>query len=216
MTDIDTERAALLARLRAAHPDRKPVDIDGTLARWQARCAAEHARFEREYRERHADDVVEEDDPGDLPMIGKSKPRLPIPDNIERDKPMPLDLAARAAFPDGSMTVSGLRNEIRKGNLQASKVAGRIWTTINDIERMMQQCRITGAEDAAKRNSTCVNPSGPEARSGGSSSIPSMADASSAAQAHLNQIAQRLRKPSPPTSPKSTLPTSAKVVPLKS
>jgi excisionase family DNA binding protein len=78
MTDIDTERATLLARLRAAHPDRKPVDIDGTLARWQARCAADHARFEREYRERHADDVVEEDT--ETPER-KRKP-LAIPDNV--------------------------------------------------------------------------------------------------------------------------------------
>jgi hypothetical protein len=54
---------------------RKPVDIDGVLARWQARCAADHAKFEREYRERHADDVVEEDDPGDLSTVDKSKPR---------------------------------------------------------------------------------------------------------------------------------------------
>jgi hypothetical protein len=140
------------------------------------------------------------------------------PDNIEPDKPLPLEMAARVAFPDGSMTASGLRNEIKKGNLQASKVAGRIWTTLSNIKRMMERCQITEADDAARvRNSTSANPSDPAASSDGSSSTaPPAASASREAQAHLSQIVQRLRKPSPPTSPKSTSPTSGKVVPIKS
>jgi hypothetical protein len=137
---------------------------------------------------------------------------------IGPDTPMPLEMAARAAFPDGAMTVSGLRNEIRKGNLEASKVAGRIWTTLNNIKRMMERCSIFGAGDGAReRNSICANPNDRAAQGDGSYSTPRQADdASSKAQAHLSQIAQRLRKPSRPTLPKSTSPTSGKVVPIKS
>jgi len=141
-----------------------------------------------------------------------------IPENISPTTPLPLELAVRVAFPSGTMTVSGLRNEIRKGNLRASKVAGKIFTTLRDVERMMEQCRITDAADAVRvRNSTCATPSDPVAQDAGSSSTERpTASASSAAQAHLNQIAQRLKKPSANTLPQSTSPTSAKVVPIKS
>jgi hypothetical protein len=147
------------------------------------------------------------------------KPPVSVPDTVDQNKPMPLEMAARVAFPDGSMTVSGLRNEIRKGNLEASKVAGRIWTTVNNIERLMQRCSITeAAGDAARdRNSICANRNDPAASSDGSSSTAPPADnESSEALAHLNQIAQRLRKPSRPTLPQSMSPTLGKVVPIKS
>jgi hypothetical protein len=158
------------------------------------------------------------DDGEDSARQESSRKRAAIPDKVERNTPMPLEMAARVAFPDGSMTVSGLRNEIRKGNLPASKIAGRIWVTLNDIERMVESCRVAGADDPAKAHSFISGSrSDPAAQSGGSSSTPPPADSAlSAAQAHLNQIAQRLRKPSAPTSPKSMSPASAKVVPLKS
>jgi hypothetical protein len=130
-----------------------------------------------------------------------------------------LETAVAIAFPDNGMTVSGLRNEIRKGNLEASRVAGCIWTTLGHIERMMQRCQIpTEADGEPKaRNSTYAN-QGEQAAHGAGSSLtaPAQGDASSAAQAHLNKIVQRLRKPSRPISPKSTSQTSATVVPIKS
>lgn len=236
MTDLAHSINDFAARLRAANAERassgipsmadrmkavKPLsaiereaavdEIDGRFNRVEARWIAKDPNFGYEPISVVADDAQE-------PKKGK---RRPIPsDNIDDpDKPMLLKKAARVAFPDGSMTVSGLRNEIRKGNLEASKVAGRIWTTLNKIERMMTRCSITeAAGDAVRdRSSTCATPSDPVAHGDGSSSTAGPADsASSAAQAHLRKIAHGLRKPSRNISPPSTSPTSAKVVPIRS
>jgi len=51
------------------------------------------------------------------------------PQTIDRsaivpDTPLRLDIAARIAYPDGSMTASGLRREIRKGASIASESRG--------------------------------------------------------------------------------------------
>jgi hypothetical protein len=159
-----------------------------------------------------------------LSRLPKRLPLVPgeqwggIPDKIKPDTPLPLKLAAKIAFPTGTMTVSGLRNEIRNGHLQASKVAGRIWTTLTDIKRMMQQCQIKEADDLVKvRNYTCAKPRDQEVGGDGSSSTaPPAASTLKEAQEHLNQIAQQLRRRSLPISPKNTSPTSAKVVRIKS
>ena len=218
-TPISKERAA---KLQARWGwDKARLDADPGLRRMVARWDTDYDAFERQYFEEHADEIEAERQQERerlRQLLGIEPTPLAIPDNIDSDKPLPLDMAARVAFPDGSMTVSGLRNEIKKGNLQASKVAGRIWTTLGNIKRMMERCQIAEAYDAARvRNFTSANPSDREASSDGSSSTaPPTASASREAQAHLSQIAQRLRKPSPPTSPKSTSPTSGKVVPIKS
>ena len=140
-----------------------------------------------------------------------------VPDNVDPNHPIMLEAAARLAFPDGSMTVSGLRNEIRKGNLRASKLAGRMYVTLNDIQQMRERCKVGAGNEARERISTSARQSGPVASGGGSSSTPHQpASALSEAQAHLQVIARRLKEPLESISPESTSQVSAVVIPLKS
>ena len=52
----------------------------------------------------------------------------------ELDTPLRLKVAAKIAFPDGSMTDSGLRSEIAKGRLAVERIAGRQYVTLNAIK----------------------------------------------------------------------------------
>src|SRR5687768_9607196 len=59
-----------------------------------------------------------------------------------KDTPMRLAKAARLAFPDGSMTVAGLRKEAKRGRLIIERIAGRDYVTLQAIERMREKCRV--------------------------------------------------------------------------
>jgi hypothetical protein len=48
------------------------------------------------------------------------------PSNIALNTPLRLEIAAALAYPDGSMTASGLRREAGRGRLAIERVAGRI------------------------------------------------------------------------------------------
>src|SRR4051794_8002151 len=63
-------------------------------------------------------------------------------DNIDPNAPIRLRVAAELAFPDGSMTVSGLRKEARRGRLVIERIAGKDFTSMADIETMREQCRV--------------------------------------------------------------------------
>src|SRR5262249_25604839 len=56
--------------------------------------------------------------------------------------PLRLAIAAKLAFPDGSMKLSGLRREIARGRLAYELIAGKHYTTLADIEDMRRLCRI--------------------------------------------------------------------------
>jgi hypothetical protein len=56
--------------------------------------------------------------------------------------PLRLATAAKIAFPDGSMTASGLRSESKRGKLTVERIAGRDYTTLESIERMRELCRV--------------------------------------------------------------------------
>jgi hypothetical protein len=60
---------------------------------------------------------------------------------IGPDTPLRLKKAAEIAFPDGGMTVSGLRREIRRGRLAVETIAGKQFTTLRNIEEMREKCR---------------------------------------------------------------------------
>ena len=55
--------------------------------------------------------------------------RLPSRDEIGPDTPLRLGVAAALAFPDGSMTASGLRREGARGRLVIERIAGKDYTT---------------------------------------------------------------------------------------
>jgi len=61
--------------------------------------------------------------------------------HIEIDTPLRLAVAASLAFPDGSMTASGLRREAARGRLVIERIAGNDYTTLADIKRMREKCR---------------------------------------------------------------------------
>ena len=63
-------------------------------------------------------------------------------DKVKPDAPLRLDVAAALAYPDGSMTVSGLRREAAKGRLAIERVAGKDYTTLAAIEDMRVLCRV--------------------------------------------------------------------------
>jgi hypothetical protein len=74
------------------------------------------------------------------------KAAIPSLETITPTTPLRLDIAARLAFPDSSMDVSGLRGEINKGNLGAEKIAGKLYVTLAGIAEMRQRCAVSKAE----------------------------------------------------------------------
>jgi hypothetical protein len=58
------------------------------------------------------------------------------------DCPLRLAVAAKIAFPDGSMSASGLRREAHRGRLVVERIAGKDYTTLTNIERMRELCRV--------------------------------------------------------------------------
>jgi hypothetical protein len=67
---------------------------------------------------------------------------VPPPEQVTPDTPLRLEIAAAIAFPDGSMTASGLRREAERGRLVIERIAGKDFTTLANIERMRQLCRV--------------------------------------------------------------------------
>jgi len=72
-----------------------------------------------------------------------SEPRhMPVRGEVGDDTPLRLDVAAAMAFPDGSMTASGLRRECARGRLVIERIAGKDYTTLRNIGRMRELCRV--------------------------------------------------------------------------
>src|SRR5829696_7663086 len=69
-----------------------------------------------------------------------------IPDrkDVGLDTPLRLHVAALLAYPDGSMTASGLRREAARKRLAIECTAGKFYTTLRAVEEMRALCRVTG------------------------------------------------------------------------
>ena len=82
-------------------------------------------------------------------------------------------------FPDGPLTVSSLRTEIRKGRLRVARVAGKYLVSESAIRDMLEacQCRV----DAKPRASGCGQQD-PTAAPSGSSSTDRLRSAQAALQ----------------------------------
>jgi hypothetical protein len=68
--------------------------------------------------------------------------KYPQREDIGEDQPLRLAVAAALAFPDGSMTSSGLRREAARGRLAIERIAGKDFTTLRAINEMRKQCRV--------------------------------------------------------------------------
>jgi hypothetical protein len=129
-----------------------------------------------------------------------------VPEGIGPDTPLRIDVAARVAFPHGGLTAAGLRREAARGHLTIERIAGKDFTTLGAIAVMRERCRVqphrpdSGSENAATGQTS------------GSSSTPD----GKSAQAHLREIAERLKRPSNGISDANTNPTSGTVIPLAS
>ena len=112
---------------------------------------------------------------------------------VSPDTPLRLIDALKIAFPHGGMTVSGLRRERDRGRLVMFKIAGKEFTTLGDIARLMQLCR-----NEAKVQDYGFNP---DVRS--ETSVPSGSSATdqpSAALALARRKLSKLKEHSPTTS----------------
>src|ERR1039458_9790759 len=68
--------------------------------------------------------------------------RRPPAEGVGPNAPLRLGVAAAFAFPDGTMTASGLRRETARGRLVVERIAGKDYTTLANIERMRELCRV--------------------------------------------------------------------------
>jgi hypothetical protein len=59
---------------------------------------------------------------------------------VSPDAPLRLGIAAGLAYPDGSMTASGLRKEAGRGRLAIECVAGKDYTILRAIAEMRKKC----------------------------------------------------------------------------
>jgi hypothetical protein len=100
----------------------------------------------------------------------REKRPLKLPDRaqIRPDQPLRLAVAAALEFPDGSLTVAGLRKERDRGRLDVEMIAGKEYTTLAAIEKMREACRV-------QRNPQGFTPvAAPVERPSGSSSTTGM------------------------------------------
>src|SRR6266568_7579789 len=86
---------------------------------------------------------------------------IPPPEKVTPDTPLRLEIAAALAFPDGSMTASGLRREGARGRLAIERIAGKDYTTLANIERMRELCRVEAkVPDCGSESAAAEQPSG--------------------------------------------------------
>jgi hypothetical protein len=68
---------------------------------------------------------------------------------VKASTPLRLAVAASLAFPDGSMSASGLRREAARGRLVIERIAGKDYTTLSNIEKMRESCRVESTRRAS-------------------------------------------------------------------
>jgi len=61
---------------------------------------------------------------------------------VDDDTPLRLDVAARLAFPDGSISGAALRRAARAGRLVIERIAGKDFVTLAAIRTMREQSRV--------------------------------------------------------------------------
>ena len=113
-------------------------------------------------------------------------------DQVGPDTPLRLDAAASLAFPDGSVTGEALRREAARGRLIIERVAGKYYTTLANIKRMRELCRVASPklpDCGSGRNGAAPTESLPTAPPG-SSSIEA---ARSALDAELTSLERQSR-----------------------
>ena len=119
-----------------------------------------------------------------------NKLEKPGVDQVGVDTPLRLADAVEIAFPNGALSVSGLRREIAKGRLVVEVIAGKIFVTLRAIEEMRRLCRVQ-----AKAPAFISNPSvAPETEVSGRDPVGSSATAQeTSAQDALRRKLEKLK-----------------------
>jgi hypothetical protein len=145
------------------------------------------------------------------PERRQSKPDIDMA-LIGPDTPLRLETAVQLAFPDGGMTVAGLRSEAKKDHLVIETIANKQFTTLNNIREMRNKCR-----GNQKAQGSGLNQS--ERKTAGSASGRSglsVTERARSARAALEETARALSERSENTSPQNTNPQNgATATPLK-
>jgi hypothetical protein len=143
--------------------------------------------------------MVNENRPGGKPVIQFMRHPLSLREIVKADTPLRLGVAASLAFPDGSMSASGLRRESARGRLVIERIAGKDYTTLANIELMREKCRlapdhtsISGARDSTRREAT---------RQSGSSKTEAISEARAALRTMLKVPNECSRIISPANTP---------------
>jgi hypothetical protein len=68
--------------------------------------------------------------------------KVSAPSNVGPDTMVRLEAAAELAFPDGSTSVAAFRREAAAGRLTIYAIAGKHFTTLNDVQEMKKACRV--------------------------------------------------------------------------
>jgi hypothetical protein len=113
---------------------------------------------------------------------------------VDPEAPLRLAVAAKLAFPRGGMTVSGLRREIAKGRLAVEVIAGKQFTTLENIRRMRESCRVTARVPISGNEKRDGKTGGSSAPQFGSSRIMASTSPQAALEARLKRDRQRKPK----------------------
>src|SRR5262245_7250402 len=73
-------------------------------------------------------------------------------DQADPNENLLLEVAARIRFPDGKRTARVLRQEANRGRLNISKGGKRLYTTLADVDRMIEGCRVKAKAPVSHRN----------------------------------------------------------------
>src|SRR3974390_488922 len=135
-------------------------------------------------------------------MAKRNKKTLP---EIKTDTPLRLAVAAKIAFPDGSITASSLRRENQRGRLEIERIAGKDYTTLANIERMRQLCRVERKPSDSGCDPNGVTATVTSVTLAGSSSTATSISPQAALRARLRQ-----HKPNSPTMSRQNINPRAK------
>jgi hypothetical protein len=135
----------------------------------------------------------------------RTRKPVSVPDTVDPSTPLRLDVAARLAYPDGSMSAAGLR----RSGVTIERTNGKIFTTLFDIEEMRKRCRVP-----AKAHDSGSDRTEPTEQPSTSSSTEERRLALAAAKATLSEPSANSKT----TFAKSTTrrKQSAKVIPIRS
>jgi hypothetical protein len=132
------------------------------------------------------------------------------------DEPLRLSVAAQIAFPDGSMTASGLRREAARGRLMVERIAGKDFTTLRAINQMREQCRVIAkVQDSGCSQRDGTNTVEASNRRCGASETAASNEALASARAKLRKLSARSPTISPPNTARRE-PATVTPLPVKS